>query len=228
MLSLLIPGTLKKTVLLPALVLILTAAGHAQQVQWKIEEHNIDPLLLQEEMESIINSGFIPSGLTSSENSMYVLYLKGVGVSAQEWGLKWYLSSFKLSEGIKTELQQGFVPADVSYENGLFFVLYIKTSWTGSTWTFVSAPMNVQALSTSLEPYIKRSFIPAGICVIENKYWVLMVQRDERPVKSFLLSTLPAKKDTLLAGINATMQKGYLPCGIHFQNGNLSILFVKY
>ncbi|MDY0096264.1 MAG: hypothetical protein RBT80_26520 [Candidatus Vecturithrix sp.] len=207
--------------------LILPMAAPAQMLSWEIKQHSTDLELLKKEVNSNINNGYVPLGLTYDNVEFYILYIQEWDFGLEGWLIEWYEDDEEIQDGITENMNKGYIPTGISYTGDLFYVLYVKVESSAEAWQLIPSGTNLQAVQRAIQPIIDQGYVPVGITVYEGEYWTLLLLIPDTTVKYWRIESYTTGAHT--EGINRNIEQGYMPWGIIYRHDRgVDILYVGF
>jgi hypothetical protein len=209
-------------------VLVVTAcSAAAQSVYWEIGRHSTDIDLLESEVTTYVNNGYVPLGLTYDNVELYILYIQEWDFGLQAWSIEWYDDRDESQQGITDNMNNGYIPTGITYTGDLFYVLFVKVDSSARAWRLIPSGTNLQAVRREIQPVISQGYVPVGITAYEGEYWTLLLDIPDTTVKYWRIESyeLGAHVD----GINRNIGEGYLPWGIIYRHDRgVDLLYVGF
>ena len=219
--------------LLVLFLLLLTAsfslpAQNNVTVNFKIIGHEVDFIKLQNSVQTEIDMGYTPIGVTGYDGKLYFLYLSENVLPMKAWQISRYSGLEEMDKGIVEKISQGWFPAGYSSLNTDFFVLYLETGYKATYYKVRDSEVDSKKLEPEFTPFLRSGTIPMDLDIINDVQLYLSVQMANMPASAWKQESFNFESETLQQEIAAAMTGRYLPWGLDITDGVLRISFIKF
>lgn len=208
-------------------MLLLTLNTSAQTISWEIRQHSTDLELLEKEVSSYINNGYVPLGITYDNVELYLLYVQDWDFGLEAWSIEWYEGPDDIQNGITENMNNGYIPTGISHTGDLFYVLYVKVESSAEAWQLIPSGTDLQDVQREIQPIVQQGAVPVGITAYEGEYWTLLLDIPDTTVKYWRIESY--ETGAHVDGINQNIEEGYMPWGIIYRHDRgVDILYVGF
>ncbi|HAK46460.1 MAG TPA: hypothetical protein DCO79_11150 [Spirochaeta sp.] len=221
---------MKRLLVLLVLLSIFVFGLSAQSVtvDFKIVGHKVDFMKLQESVQSEINNGYTPLGITGYNDKLYFLYLSENVMPMTAWQLSRYDSLEEMDESIAGKITNGWFPAGYSELNGDFFILFLESPYKASYYMVKDSEIDSEKLGLQFEPFLRTGTIPMDLDILGDIQLYLSAQMANMPAADWKQESFDFESENLQSEIAAEMVGRYLPWGLDITEGVLRINFIKF
>jgi len=220
---------MKKIVFGIILTALLSVSPASAQLSWQLKAHSMNATTFQNEMQTMVNGGWTPVGLSQYGTNMYVMYLGGDPFNMIAWNLKWYHDTNTLQNDITFQMNNGYFPLGISYAGDVFYVIYIQPQNSNATaWQLIPSATNMGAVQSAISSYTNQYYLPCGITKYGNQFWTLLVQIPDTTAKSWEINQYVAQDNIVQSNINLALANNKVPWGFTYEGNTFTILYAGF
>jgi hypothetical protein len=218
----------KLACLMAAFVLFFSGrSAEAQSIVWEIKQHSRDPIDFNAEINSKLESGFVPAGLSCSGKDVYILYVQGVNVSVSGWRLEGYATAQEMEAAVAARVKEGFFPAGISRTEEKLYIFFIKTGMPMGEWKIISTTPEIGDVESNVRSFVEKGYVPAGVTFFKDEYWTLVIAGSPVKPDKWLIDVYDASD--FKEKINRNIERGFVPWGFEYSGGKrIDILYLGF
>jgi hypothetical protein len=217
---------MKRTTLTLLMLLVLTSLLSALEISYRIENYPDVMEMLEEEITAMAEEGYTPLGITHGDGKAYLLYVSGI-LDFEGWQLVRFESLWAMQNGMTDLIEAGMFPVGFSWTSRGYHVLAVMSRNDVSAWQLVPSGFGEAEASKALLPYVKNGFVPAGIGGKDGRLLTLVLQTSEFSGERWNLVGYPADGNFITRKMGEMLKGGYLPWGIHYQDGKIYVSYIR-